>query len=68
MTTLTEPMTGKRRRPAAHPTRPRRRDVVDNDENAAFTHRIIRAPARRAGAGHARHRDEPKAVTPACRR
>ena len=33
------------------PPRPRRRDVVENDEYAAFTRRIIRAYARRVATG-----------------
>jgi hypothetical protein len=33
------------------PPRPRRRDVVENDEYAAFTRRIIRAYARRVASG-----------------
>ncbi len=43
--TLT-PATGDSR-----PTRPRRRDVVENDEYAAFARRIIRAYARRVATG-----------------
>ncbi len=33
------------------PSKPRRRDVVENDEYAAFTRRIIRAYARRVATG-----------------
>ena len=33
------------------PSKPRRRDVVENDEYAAFVRRIIRAYARRVAAG-----------------
>ncbi len=35
----------------SRPPRPRRRDVVENDEYAAFTRRIIRAYARRVASG-----------------
>jgi hypothetical protein len=35
----------------SRPPRPRRRDLVENDEYAAFTRRIIRAYARRVAAG-----------------
>ena len=35
----------------SQPTRPRRRDVVENDEYAAFVRRIIRAYARRIATG-----------------
>jgi hypothetical protein len=35
----------------AKPRKPRRRPVVENDEYAAFTRRIIRAYARRVAAG-----------------
>ena len=31
--------------------RPERRDVVENDQYAAFAHRVVRAYARRVGAG-----------------
>jgi hypothetical protein len=43
--TLTPP-TGDSR-----PSRPRRRDVVENDEYAAFARRIIRAYAKRVATG-----------------
>ncbi|MFI5491356.1 hypothetical protein [Actinoplanes sp. NPDC051859] len=33
------------------PSRPKRRDVVENDEYAAFARRIIRAYAKRVAAG-----------------
>jgi hypothetical protein len=33
------------------PTKPRRRDVVENDEYAAFVRRIVRAYARRVASG-----------------
>jgi hypothetical protein len=33
------------------PPRPRRRDVVENDEYAAFVRRIVRAYARRVATG-----------------
>jgi hypothetical protein len=36
---------------SSRPLRPRRRDVVENDEYAAFARRIIRAYARRVGTG-----------------
>jgi hypothetical protein len=35
----------------SRPARPRRRDVVENDEYAAFARRIIRAHARRVATG-----------------
>jgi hypothetical protein len=35
----------------SRPPRPRRRDVVENDEYAAFARRIIRAYARRVASG-----------------
>jgi hypothetical protein len=35
----------------SRPSKPRRRDVVENDEYAAFVRRIIRAFARRVAAG-----------------
>jgi hypothetical protein len=35
----------------SRPARPRRRDVVENDEYAAFTRRIIRAYTRRVATG-----------------
>jgi hypothetical protein len=35
----------------SRPSRPRRRDVVENDEYAAFARRIIRAYARRVATG-----------------
>ncbi len=35
----------------SRPPRPRRRDVVENDEYAAFTRRIVRAYARRVATG-----------------
>ena len=35
----------------SRPPRPRRRDVVENDEYAAFVRRIIRAHARRVATG-----------------
>jgi hypothetical protein len=35
----------------SRPPRPRRRDVVENDEYAAFVRRIIRAFARRVATG-----------------
>ncbi len=35
----------------SRPGKPRRRDVVENDEYAAFTRRIIRAYARRVATG-----------------
>jgi hypothetical protein len=35
----------------SRPPRPRRRDVVENDEYAAFVKRIIRAYARRVATG-----------------
>jgi hypothetical protein len=44
--TLTLPPTGESR-----PSKPRRRDVVENDEYAAFARRIIRAYARRVATG-----------------
>ena len=37
--------------PSERPGRPRRRDVVENDEYAAFVRRIIRAYARRVATG-----------------
>jgi hypothetical protein len=35
----------------SRPPRPRRRDVVENDEYAAFVRRIVRAYARRVATG-----------------
>ncbi len=35
----------------SRPSGPRRRDVVENDEYAAFTRRIVRAYARRVATG-----------------
>jgi DNA-directed RNA polymerase specialized sigma24 family protein len=35
----------------SRPSTPRRRDVVENDEYAAFVRRIVRAYARRVAAG-----------------
>ena len=35
----------------SRPPRPRRRDVVENDEYAAFVRRILRAHARRVASG-----------------
>ncbi len=35
----------------SRPPRPRRRDVVENDEYAAFARRIVRAYARRIASG-----------------
>ena len=45
-TTLTEPAVNTASTPA-----PRRRDVVENDEYAAFTRRVLRAHARRIATG-----------------
>jgi len=37
--------------PPSRPSKPRRRDVVENDEYAAFVRRILRAYARRVATG-----------------
>lgn len=49
--TVNAALTPQPRRPQPPIPRPRRRDVVENDEYAAFIRRIIRAYSRRVAAG-----------------
>jgi hypothetical protein len=48
---VNQPLTLKPASGDSRPPRPRRRDLVENDEYAAFTRRIVRAYAKRVATG-----------------